>query len=136
VLKWARQHGCPWDKSTCRVAASEGHLEVLRWAREHDCPWDETRMCEIAAAGGHLEVMEWARAQGCPWGVTLRSLAYGEHMHLDALKWAFQQDCPWDWDVVRSNAHYKHPAVYQWARKHDDSDTAWAYYAHSDSDSD
>jgi len=36
---------------------------VLRWAREHDCPWDDGT-CEFAAEGGHLEVLQWARANG------------------------------------------------------------------------
>jgi len=25
----------------CEAAAGGGHLDVLRWAREHECPWDE-----------------------------------------------------------------------------------------------
>jgi len=25
----------------CTRAAAGGHLEVLKWAREHDCPWNE-----------------------------------------------------------------------------------------------
>jgi len=38
VLKWAREHDCPWDEQTCAYADQYGHLEVLKWAREHDCP--------------------------------------------------------------------------------------------------
>jgi hypothetical protein len=26
VLKWAREHGCPWDERTCTCAAHEGRL--------------------------------------------------------------------------------------------------------------
>jgi hypothetical protein len=51
---------------TCELVAKGGHLEVLRWAREHDCPWDGLT-CVRAAAGGHLEVLRWARETGCPW---------------------------------------------------------------------
>ena len=47
VLKWAREHHCPWEGATdefdtdcCALAAEGGHLEVLRWVREHGCPWD------------------------------------------------------------------------------------------------
>jgi hypothetical protein len=46
--------------------AESGHLEVLRWAREHDCPVDWTT-CALAAKGGHMEVLRWAREHGCPW---------------------------------------------------------------------
>jgi len=51
---------------TCSLAAHGGHLEVLRWAREHHCPWDSDT-CFFAAQGGHLEVLRWAREHGCSW---------------------------------------------------------------------
>ena len=38
VLKLAK--GCTWGSSTCARTALGGHLEVLRWARDHDCPWN------------------------------------------------------------------------------------------------
>ena len=51
MLKWAREHGCPWVEidedgsqkiiNCCACAAARGHLEVLKWLREQDCPWDE-----------------------------------------------------------------------------------------------
>jgi hypothetical protein len=41
VLKWAREHGCPWNSDTCSFAARGGHLTVLRWARKQGCEWDE-----------------------------------------------------------------------------------------------
>ena len=50
----------------CERAAFYGHLELLKWAREHNCPWDEDT-CERAAFRGHLELLKWARANGCPW---------------------------------------------------------------------
>jgi hypothetical protein len=41
---------------------------VLKWAREHDCPWHvNIFICTLAAAGGHFEVLDWARAHGCPY---------------------------------------------------------------------
>ena len=40
----------------CEYAAWGGHLEVLKWAREHGCPWDEEE-CGAAAAGGHQAMM-------------------------------------------------------------------------------
>jgi len=43
-----------------------GHLHVLKWAREHDCPWC-WRTCALAAEGGHLEVLKWAHENGCEW---------------------------------------------------------------------
>ena len=40
MLRWAREHGCPWDQRTCEAAAGSGHLDVVRWAWERGCPWD------------------------------------------------------------------------------------------------
>ena len=56
MLQWARQHGCPWDETTCAFAARGGHLDVLRWAREQHCPWDERTIHEAASE----EVRRWA----------------------------------------------------------------------------
>ena len=65
VLRWAREHHCPWNSETCLFAATFGHLEVLQWAREHHCPWDwET----CAAHADNLEVLRWAIEHGCPGG--------------------------------------------------------------------
>ena len=41
MLKWLRQHGCPWDCRTNAKAALNNHLGVLQWARQQQppCPW-------------------------------------------------------------------------------------------------
>ena len=42
--------------------AAEGrHLEVLKWAREHGCPWNKRLF--ILASHNHPETLPWARAQ-------------------------------------------------------------------------
>ena len=64
-LQYAHEHGCPWDVSTCQAAAEYGHLDCLRYAREHGCYWDE-RTCFYAAKNGHLECLKYACAHGCP----------------------------------------------------------------------
>jgi hypothetical protein len=38
VLKWAREHDCPWNERTCARAAESAPLEVLQWAMEHGAP--------------------------------------------------------------------------------------------------
>ena len=60
VLKWARENGCEWNRSTCSNAAFGGHLEVLKWALSNGCEWNRYT-CSNAALGGHLEVLKWAR---------------------------------------------------------------------------
>jgi len=38
VLKWAREHDCPWDEQTGVIAAQRGHADVLRWLQDNGCP--------------------------------------------------------------------------------------------------
>jgi hypothetical protein len=63
VLRYAREHECPWDWHT-----SDGQLATLQWAHEHGCPWNEV-VCTLGAAAkfGSMEVLQWARAHDCPW---------------------------------------------------------------------
>ena len=49
------KNGCPWDRTTCAVAAHHGHLECLKYAHEKGCPWDETTFLS-ALLTGQLEV--------------------------------------------------------------------------------
>ncbi|AGO83378.2 Ankyrin repeat domain containing protein [Pandoravirus salinus] len=66
VIKWARNNGCPWSRSTCASAAYGGRLDLVKWARKNGCPWNEST-CAGAASGGHLDILCWARANGCEW---------------------------------------------------------------------
>jgi hypothetical protein len=38
VLKWAREHDCPWSWTTLSNARDNGHMEVVQWALENGCP--------------------------------------------------------------------------------------------------
>ena len=64
-LKFAREHGAPWDEWTCASAARNGNLECLKYAREQGCDWDE-RTCASAAMSGHLDCLKYACARECP----------------------------------------------------------------------
>ena len=103
VLRWARQHGCPWGFGTCEAAAMGGHLEVLKWARERGCPWGRgTR--QAAARGGHLEVLQWAREHGCPESVERQRQQF-PHGHQMAIVWlAARSPLGWPWPLVRGLA--------------------------------
>ena len=72
----------PWDESTCSEAAGAGELECLRFAREHGCPWNSYTCGKAVEAmpypeeevddgqgggGGALACLRWVRAHGCPW---------------------------------------------------------------------
>jgi hypothetical protein len=48
-----------------KIAVVGGHLELLKWAREHDCPWDEMTR-HHADLNGNLELLQWAVEHGAP----------------------------------------------------------------------
>jgi len=67
VLKWLREHGCPWDEGTCNLAAENGHFETLKWAREHGCPWTWwTDHYAQQHSQDNPEMLRWVRANNCP----------------------------------------------------------------------
>jgi len=96
VLRWAREHHCPWDWWTPALAAAGGHLAVLQWAREKGCPWN-SRTCSYAAAAGHLEVLQWVRendATGEAWKEnTVRAFAGGPRKQ-EVLAWLDELSAP------------------------------------------
>jgi hypothetical protein len=89
VVRYAHEHGCPWDRYTCYGAAEGGYLEVLRYAHEHGCPWDWLT-CHRAAGEGHLEVLRYAHEHGCPMSVgqlaLCRSVAL-QHGHAEVVEY-------------------------------------------------
>ena len=91
-----RTNDCENGCDTCANAAENGHLECLKYAHEHGCPWNE-ETCSFAAMHGHLECLKYARERGCPWDVwTCRDAAWKGH--LECLKYAREHRCPWDKD--------------------------------------
>eukprot|EP00873_Tetraselmis_striata_P008535 jgi/Tetstr1/428799/TSEL_018786.t1 len=66
ALQLGVRTGC-WALSfwLCERAARAGKLSVLKWAREHGCPWDEDTLSG-APNTGHLDVLPWSRGEGCP----------------------------------------------------------------------
>jgi hypothetical protein len=115
ILKWAHEHGCPWDERTCSAAATGGHFEVLDWALENGCPCNE-HTCHSAAEGGHLEALQCVCKYGCPWDVGT-SLAAAEGGHLKILQWALENGCSWDDNTWEAAVSGRHLGVLLWARE-------------------
>jgi len=54
---WTAANGCLWQRTaTCHTRARDGRREVLRWAREHGCPWN-VLTCARAATDGQFQVL-------------------------------------------------------------------------------
>jgi hypothetical protein len=80
ILQWAREQGCPWDRSVSEAAAEGGHLAVLQWLRQEGCPWGPST-CAAAARGGHLEVLQWALQNGGERNSQVCSLAAAKRLY-------------------------------------------------------
>lgn len=57
MLRWARDHGCPWGPETTAAAACGGHALILAYAVANGCPMHDN-MCEYAAYGGDVFMLE------------------------------------------------------------------------------
>jgi hypothetical protein len=66
VLRWAREQypPCPWFSTVCSTAAGRGHLELMKWAWEHGCPWNADETMRSALDGGDDEMLLWITMQG------------------------------------------------------------------------
>jgi len=62
VLKWLREHNCPWDNTRiCQQAAKVKSLEMLKWARENGCPWEFERVKAWATLNNDKKMLDWLR---------------------------------------------------------------------------
>lgn len=85
VVKWLRQVGCAWSKSTFVKFARGGDLETMKYLKANGCPWNG-RTFLATARRGDLETMKWLLANGCPWnGDTF--LATADRGDLATMKW-------------------------------------------------
>ena len=62
IIKWARDRGCPWSESACKLAAGYGQLDTLKWLHANGCPWDESTTKYASSE----EIYVWATNNGCP----------------------------------------------------------------------
>ena len=60
-MKFAHEHGAPWDQWTCEYAAGFGNLQSLQYAHEHGCPWDKDECIDAALAYGNTACLTYMR---------------------------------------------------------------------------
>ena len=135
VLKWLRQHRCPWDDWSLISAADCGHLDVMQWAIENGCPMNASVSHSAAAAGWEggwedeadsLETLKFLHKHSCPFdeGTCVNAVYSGQ---LKKLVWLRSPpiNCPWDsgttetalygrWDMLKfalDNGCPYHPAT-------------------------
>lgn len=91
LMKWARQHGCPWHPMITYLVASYGHMHMLRWLiAEGECPW-HTETAAAAAKAGNLEMLYVLHEAGFP----LTDVTTGCAKDLRTLKLLRKLGSPW-----------------------------------------
>lgn len=58
-LKYAHEHGAPWEFPICEEAAEHGQLNCLSYAIEHGCPWNREDCLQRARENNHPEIVEY-----------------------------------------------------------------------------
>jgi len=106
VLKWLRQHKCPWNDYSLIDAAGRGHLDVMQWAIDNGCPMNASVSHSAAAAGWEggwedeadsLETLKFLHKHSCPFdeGTCVNAVCSGQ---LKKLVWLRSPpiNCPWN----------------------------------------
>ena len=114
-LRYAHEHGHPWDEWTCTFAADHGQLECLRYAHENGAEWGWWTM-GWACAGGHLNCVRYAHENGCPWdGMPCTQAA--KNGRLECLRYAHENGCPWDAGTCEWASRYGHLECLRYAHE-------------------
>lgn len=126
LLEWLKSPeagDCPWDTSTCALAAEYGLFDMLKFLRERGCPWDTDTFIG-AILYGDLEIMKWLRDKNihkdnvCPWEEICCSVAI-ELKRLYILEWMRNKKyhgediCPLDIDACFALATDSEK-IYKW----------------------
>ncbi|GFH47601.1 hypothetical protein CTEN210_04076 [Chaetoceros tenuissimus] len=119
VLKWLREHDCPWDEKTCSSAAENDNMKALKWARNNGCPWNEETFAS-AAKNGNIKILEYCLDNGCPMDARACEKAVKNKNDLKALeilKWLRRHSCPWDGRTYHSAYYSKNFFCFIFAHK-------------------
>jgi hypothetical protein len=116
ILKYLRDHGCPWNVFTCDEAAASGNLKLLKWARAEGCPWDTATFTRAASGVADPKIFEFLFREGCPWTDEVV-------MHLvdvskwGLVRWAVERGCPYEEEILREAGKKGGPGMAEWVTR-------------------
>lgn len=93
MVKWMREHGCPWNKWFILAAAQRDDIEMLDWATENGFPISEELAKEMAAQAaekGVGKVIPWIESRGMSYPVPMIAEIAMNHSNLPFLKSLFE----------------------------------------------
>jgi hypothetical protein len=100
MLRWFRQHGCPWDSGLIATdAAYNDSVELLEYLQHEGVVFSANKLQQllnVAGAFNSLTTAKWLRQQGADWPAVLQ--AYGGYFEDDewsgnVLTWARSEGC-------------------------------------------
>jgi hypothetical protein len=118
VMQFLRAQRCAWDGYVCETAAERGFFEMLRWAREHGCPWFDNDILEAAASSGNIEMVAWVKQRPdviCSSREILRAAANG---HIAMCAYLRSEAVPWHDLACYAAAAGAHADTLHWLQEH------------------
>jgi hypothetical protein len=105
MCEYLRSIVCDWNIEVCTTTMQFGRLYMLRWLREHGCPWDVNAVCVAAAQMGGTDALDYIIEQGEVLDAELLTTALnaaGPYNRLQAAQWLRQHGAEWP-DVLSYN---------------------------------
>jgi hypothetical protein len=120
LLRWLREHGCPWDAGMiAESAAHSGDVRTMAWLKQQPGVEFPVETMINAARYGHQQLCEYLYAQQCPMSFWVPSAA-ARGGHLATLQWLLQIGCDYDATCLYVNAARRGSmAVLQWVAQQD-----------------
>jgi len=133
ILRYALEHGCPYDATICNSAAlkqfNSNHdcndnihnlnvtnLEILKCLHQHGCPID-TFTCALAADSGKVDMVIYLHENGCAWDEwTCHNAA--KNGHLSVLMYAYENGCPGNEWTCMTAAEYGQVHILKYLHEH------------------
>ena len=81
------------------MAVKNGSLECLKYARNHGCPWNKEDVSFNAAKYGYVDCLEYVLINGNNWDQKHKKLLLvtaAKNGNFECLKFAFEYGCSWD----------------------------------------
>ena len=114
-LRFAHEHGCPWNASAYYSAIHHGHFEIVQYLTQEQCPWDTT-ICAEAAWQGNLKILAYLHEHRCPWDsqTVYRAAMQG---HKNCFQYAVEYACEVNATAITLAVEYGHLHILEYAHR-------------------
>lgn len=101
-LRFAYEHGCPWDREVGPLMVKYGHLSCLKYAAENGYSLNES-LLNSSLIYGHLNCLQYIYECGCTsWPNGVMACIYAANSgYLDCLIYAHTHGCPFTAELNR-----------------------------------